>query len=215
MNPHLLFNLLVDNLDDWDQTQIVHLSMTCKSARNACSPKLQSLKYKQWKQFMTLPYRGKPINIEIHETYVNVEIFAELVSNLNAAHTDFQKNYNHVWKSLRNIEPESLFVIPDRRLRKTKLLCNTIQLITDLACVKHKNAFITQVLALAAHQYRRYRIEDPQLTHEEHMALYKSMTMTGSILKKGPSSLLNIYLTHYVRLYYSERRLQRINIWAW
>jgi hypothetical protein len=213
---HLLLNLLVDYLDDWNPTQIAHLSMTCKSARSACLPKLRSMKYKRWQHYMTLPYRGKPINIDIRDTYINIDTFTELVRNLNEAHTDFETNYNHVWKALQNIEPETLFDIPDQGLRKVTILCNTIKLITDLASAHHKNAFVTQVLALAAHQYRRHRMEDPRMTRDEHMALYKSMTMSGSnIPKRGPSSLLNIYISHYVRLYYSEKRMQRISVWDW
>ncbi len=217
-SPHLLFNLLVHHIDDLNETQFVHLSMTCKAARDACLPKLRSLKYKRWKHYMTLPYRGKSIDIDINDTYIDVVTFEKLVRNLNEAHTDFDTNYNHVWKSLRNIEPESLFDIPsDQGLRKVSVLCNTIKLLTDLACAYHKNTFVTQILSLAAHQYRRYRLQDPRMTIEEHRALYRSMTAASrsNIPSLGPSSLLNIYITHYIRLYSSQKRLQRINVWDW
>jgi hypothetical protein len=214
---HLLFNLLIDQIDDdFSPAHIIHLSMACKSARTACLPKIRAMKYKRWQRYMSLPYRGRPILIDISTTYLNTDTFEELVTNLNEAHTDFQTNYNHVWNSLKNSEPESLFDIPQQELPDIATLCNTIKLITALACAHHKNAFVSQVFALAAHKYRCYRLDDPRLTHEEHVELFKSMTLSGNnILKRGPSSLLNIYLSHYVRLYNCDKRLQRMNVWEW
>lgn len=211
---HIVFNLLVDYLEDWLPSEVAQLSMTCTCAKHAFADTMMWMKNHRWQVYESLPYRGRPIHIRLQETYLNPSRFQILVGILNESQQGLAYNYDIVWRALQYIEPEFLLDIYDFPNRR--YLRNTMQLMTDLAEAHHKNRFVSQVLVLAAHKYRRYRLDDPKLMHDEHCALYRSMNLLAKhILRKGPSSLMNIYITHYIRFYNSDKRMRRISVWHW
>jgi len=209
---HIIFQLLVDHLEDWPQNEVVQLSMVCKTAKQACSNIVNWLKIHRWHNYHSLPYRGRQIQTKIMDTYLVPTQFHKLVATLNEAQKHMLCKFNIVCESLSFIEPDTLCSIPVEP--DSRILCNTIHLLTSLAKAQHKNSFATQVFALAAHKYRQFRLADPDLMFEEHVALYRSMNLLASILlRKGPSSLLNVYIAHYIRFYNSDKRIRRINVW--